>query len=111
MTKHTLNQLNQFYRNAAVIRFNDQKLIFISFRNNCRQDNLPSHFFFFFSSLSLTLKVLTYPLNLDNTETNAPIVLPEYPIDYLDLVFVSIEFEMTILLTSTSQVFSGAFAP
>ena len=111
MTKHTLNQLNQFYRNAAFIRFNYQKLIFISFRNNCHQDNLSSSFFFFFSSLSLTLKVLTYPLNLDNTETNAPIVLPEYPIDYLDLVFVSIKFEMTILLTSTSQVFSGAFAP
>ena len=49
-------------------------------------------------SLSLTLNVLTYPLILDNIKTNGLITLFKYQMKYLELFFVSANFEMTILL-------------
>ena len=52
-----------------------------------------------FSSLcpSLTLNVLAYPLILGIIKTNGLIALSKYSIKYLELVFVSINFEITIL--------------
>ena len=49
-------------------------------------------------SLSLTLNVLTYPLILDSIKTNGLITLFKYQMKYLELFFVSANFEMTILL-------------
>ena len=49
-------------------------------------------------SLSLTLNVLTYPLILGNIKTNGLITLFKYQMKYLELFFVSANFEMTILL-------------
>ena len=46
-----------------------------------------------------------------NTETNGLITLSKHPIKYLKLLFASINFEMTILSTLTSQFFNGLFAP
>ena len=48
---------------------------------------------------SLTLNVLTYPLILGIIKTNGLIVLSQYPIKYLELVFVCTNFEKTILST------------
>ena len=57
----------------------------------------------------LTLKVLRYPLILGNIKTNGVIISSKYPIKYLELFFVSTNFEMTISLTSISQIFIGLF--
>ena len=57
---------------------------------------------------SLTSKVLSYPLILDNIKINGLITLSNYPIEYLELVFLLINFEMTILSTLTSQIFIGS---
>ena len=62
---------------------------------------------FLFLSPSLTSYVLTYPLILGNIKTNGLITLSKYPIKYLQLVFVLINFEITILSTLTSQTFIG----
>ena len=48
---------------------------------------------------------LTYLLPLGNIKTNGLITLSNYPIKYLELVFVSTYFEMTILSTLTSGFF------
>ena len=61
-------------------------------------------------SLSLTLNVFTYSLILGIIKTNGLIALPKYLIKYLKLVFDSINFEITILSTLTSQIFIGFFA-
>ena len=61
--------------------------------------------------LSLTLDVSTYPLILGNIETNGLITLSKYPTNYLELVFVSTNFEITILSTLTSQIYIGLFTP
>ena len=45
-----------------------------------------------------------YPLILKNIKTNGFITSSKYSTKYLELVFVSINFEMTILLTSTFQI-------
>ena len=58
-------------------------------------------------SPSLTLSVLTYSLILGNIKTNRLMILLKYPIKYLDLVFVSTNFEMTILSTLTFQICIG----
>ena len=57
----------------------------------------------------LALKVLRYPLILGNIKTNGLIISSKYPIKYLELFFVSTNFEMTISLTSISQIFIGLF--
>ena len=59
---------------------------------------------------SLTLIVLTYPLILDNIQTDGLITLSKYPIKYLELIFVLTNFEITILSTLTSQIFIGFYA-
>ena len=54
------------------------------------------------------LNVLTYPLILGIIKTNGLIIILNFtPIKYLELVFVSINFEITILSTLTSQIFSS----
>ena len=65
---------------------------------------------FIVTCLSLTLNVLTYPLILGKTKTNGLITLSRYPIKYLELVFVSINFGITMLLILTSQLFIVFFA-
>ena len=60
-------------------------------------------------SPSLTLNVLTYPLISGIIKTDSLIVLSKYQIKYLELVFVSINFEITILSTLTSTIFIGFF--
>ena len=57
----------------------------------------------------LALKVLRYPLILGNIKTNGLIISSKYPIKYLELFFFSTNFEMTISLTSISQIFIGLF--
>ena len=63
---------------------------------------------YFYNSLSLSLpkdinlsflslKVLTYPLTLDNIKTNGRITSSKYHIKYLELFLVSINFDMTII--------------
>ena len=56
-------------------------------------------------SPSLRLNVLTYLLIFDDIKTNGFITLSKYLMKYLQLSFVSTNFQMTILLTSTSQTF------
>ena len=56
--------------------------------------------------LSSALNVLTYPFILGTTKTNGFISLSKYPIKYLELVLVLNNFEITILSTLTSQIFS-----
>ena len=57
------------------------------------------------------LNIVTYPLALGNIKTNCLITLSKYPIEYLELVFVSTNFEMIILSTLASEIFIGFFAP
>ena len=52
--------------------------------------------------LFLSLNVLTYLLTLGNIKTNALIASSKYLIKYLELIFVSINFEIIIASTSTS---------
>ena len=59
---------------------------------------------------SLTLNLLTHPLNLGIIKTNGLIALFKHPIKYLELLFLLTNFEITILPTLTSQVFIGPFA-
>ena len=42
---------------------------------------------------------------------NGLITLSKYPIKYVELVFVSTNFEITILSSLTSQILTGYFAP
>ena len=49
------------------------------------------------------LKVLTYPLILGNINTDGIITSSKYPIEYLELVFVLISFEATIVPTLTNK--------
>ena len=56
-------------------------------------------------SPSLTLNVLTYSLSLGNIKANVLITLPKYPIKYLELVFVLINIEITMLSILTSQAY------
>ena len=59
-------------------------------------------------SPSLTLNVLTYQLILEIIKTNVLTVLSNFdPIKYLELIFVLTNFEITILLKLTSQIFIG----
>ena len=59
-------------------------------------------FFSFLLFLSY-LKVLTYPLILDNIKTIGLKTKSKFPVEYLELFFFSIEFDqLTILITSTS---------
>ena len=58
----------------------------------------------------LTLNVIAYPLILDIFKTTGLTVLSQYPIKYLELVFVLTNFEIAILSTLTSQIFVGLFA-
>ena len=58
----------------------------------------------------LTLNVIAYPLILDIFKTTGLTVLSEYPIKYLELVFILTNFEIAILSTLTSQIFVGLFA-
>ena len=62
-------------------------------------------------STSSTFKVLTYSPILDNIKTNDLITISKYPIESLDLVFILINFEMTILLGRTYQILITFFAP
>ena len=66
---------------------------------------------FLFLSLSppLSLKVQTYPTILGNIKTNGIITSSKYPIRYFELFFVSIDFEIIVLSTSTSQVLTGSY--
>ena len=65
-----------------------------------------------FSSLTLNgltcLSLNVYPLILVNIK-NGLLTLSKYRIKYLKLIFVSTYFEMTISLTSTSQIFIRSF--
>ena len=61
--------------------------------------------------LSSTLNVLTYPLILGIIKTNGLIALSNFiPIKYLELVFVSINFQISVLSTLTSQILLGFFS-
>ena len=75
---------------------------------------------YFFNSLSsslrkyinllfFSLKVLTYPLILGNVKTNGLITSSKYPIKYLELAFVSVNFEATVLSALTSESFLFLF--
>ena len=55
--------------------------------------------------LFLTLNVLTYPINLYDIKINGLITSSKNPIKSLELLFVLINFEISILSTLTSQVF------
>ena len=61
--------------------------------------------------LFLSLKVLTYPLISGNIKTNGLITSPKNAIKYFELFFILINFEITILSTSTSQIFVVFFPP
>ena len=61
-------------------------------------------------SSSLNLNILTYPLILGIIKTNGLIALSNFiPIKYLELDFLSINFEATILSKLASQIFIGFF--
>ena len=73
-----------------------------SFSSSIRKD---IDLLFLSLSPSLMLNVSTYPLIFGIIKTNSLITLATYLIKYLTLVFVLINFEITMLSTSTSQVF------
>ena len=52
-----------------------------------------------------SLKGLTYLLILGNIKANGLITSFKYAIKYLEVFFVSINFEITVLLTPTSQIY------
>ena len=54
-------------------------------------------------SPSLTLNILQYQFILGIIKANGSITLSKYPIKFLELVFVSINFGITILSTLTLQ--------
>ena len=56
------------------------------------------------------LKVLTYPLILGNINTDGIITSSKYPIEYLELVFVLISFEATIVPTLATRIVIGFLA-
>ena len=58
----------------------------------------------------LSLKVLSYPLISGNIKTNGLITSPKNAIKYFELFFILIKFEITILSTSTSQIFGVFFS-
>ena len=83
----------------------------IAFRHIYRNCIYGKTYFLLLSlSSSLTLNVLTYPLILSNIKTNGLIYLSKNPIKYLQTVFVSPNFEITILSILTSQIFIVFFA-
>ena len=55
------------------------------------------------------MTLLKYLLILGNIKTNGVITSSKYRIKYLELFNVSINFYITILSTSTSQIFIGFF--
>ena len=59
---------------------------------------------------SHSVNLLTYPFILSNIKINGLITLSKYQIKYLQLVFVPINFELTILSILTSQIFIVFFA-
>ena len=59
-----------------------------------------------FLSSTLSLNVSTYPWVLGNINTYGFIASSRYPIKHLNLLFISINFEMTILLHCTKNEFS-----
>ena len=63
-----------------------------------------------FFVLTSALSVLTYPPILGIIKTNGLLSLSKYPIKYSELVFILINFEITILSTLTSHIFIGFFA-
>ena len=95
-----------FFKSSILV----QMVLYISnsFSSSIRKD---VKLLFVSLSLSLTLNVLTYPLILGNIKTNGLITLSKYQMKYLELFFVSANFEMTVLLKSTSQIFIYFFAP
>ena len=69
------------------LQFSPNSFIFFdSFSLSTRKDT--NLFIYFFSSPSLTLNVLTHPLILGIIKTNGLKALFEYPIKYLQLVFI-----------------------
>ena len=56
---------------------------------------------------SWNLNVLKYPFVLGNIKTNGFITLTKYPIKYLELTFVSANFEMTTSLFYKQFFFSA----
>ena len=78
-----------------------------SFSSSARKD---TNLYVLSLSPSLTLNLLIHPLVLGIIKTNGPRTFAKYPIKYLELVFVSTNFEMTILSTLTSQIFVDFFA-
>ena len=60
--------------------------------------------------LYLSLNILSNPLICGNIKTNNLLTLSEYLVKYLELVFVSTNFEITILSILTSQIFIGFFS-
>ena len=56
-------------------------------------------------SPSSTLNALINPLILGNMKINGLITLSKYPIKYLELVFVSTNFEITTLSTLSSGIY------
>ena len=58
-----------------------------------------------YKDIFFSLKGLTYLLILGNIKANGLITPSKYAIKYLEVFFVSINFEITVLLTPTSQIF------
>ena len=58
-----------------------------------------------YKDIFFSLKGLTYLLILGNIKANGLITSSKYAIKYLEVFFVSINFEITVLLTPTSQIF------
>ena len=59
---------------------------------------------------TFNFKCLKISTHLGTIKTNGFIGLSKYPIKYLELVIVSIDFEIAISSTLTSQNFIGFFA-
>lgn len=55
--------------------------------------------------LSLNLNVVTYPFTLGDIEISPQIISFKHPFKSLELFFVSINFEISILSTSTPLIF------
>ena len=77
-----------------------------SFTSSIRKD---TNLLLLFLSPSLTLNILTHPRILGNVKTNFLIILSTYAIEYLESVFDSINFDITILSMLASQMFIGFF--
>ena len=107
INRHSLTLVRHLFQSILSSIFAQIPLYFSNSLSSFVRKNI--NLLFLCLSASVTLNVLTYPLILGIIKTNGLLTLYKYPIKYLELLFVVTNFEITISLTLTSQIFIGFF--